>query len=460
MKRRERLRATRGAFLLFLSALTLSPAASGAELRLAWDPSRSPDVAGYRLYYGPSAGVYPESIDVGNRTSYLLSGLKPAQTYYIAVAAYDTSRTRQSAYSNEVRVTIPELSSGSPSRDRPGQERFVAETVAVLPDFSKALVLTGSDRLLVAEKGGFGGVRSASVHVVEGGRLLSEPLVTLAAVETRAEMGLLGIALHPDYATNRLVYMLYTDGRTRRNRVVRFSDDGLGKTDGDTTLVIDDLPAGACGDHQGGALAFGPDGMLYIGIGDNGCDPCLGQNLETLAGKIVRYRPDGSVPADNPFGSASPIFAAGLRNAFDLAFQPETESLFATENGVVGRGGEINEIVAGQNYGWPFFQCRESLAPRCETRRPSNTPPVACYTDVSLTGLGFHGRDLLLGDFKSGTVQLLRFEEKDRSFASSEVILSGRGRIMDLAVSPDGWLYVLTERVVLRLALDEPRTPP
>ena len=115
---------------------------------------------------------------------------------------------------------------------------------------------------------------------------MSEPVITFSDVETQSEKGLLGITLDPNYASNRLVYASIRHARSNQNHVVRFRDDGMGQTVADSTIVLGELPTDVCGIHQGGGIAFGRDGMLYVTIGDNGCDRCLSQDNGTLAGKI------------------------------------------------------------------------------------------------------------------------------------------------------------------------------
>jgi glucose/arabinose dehydrogenase len=438
------------AFVLACSA----PVAGRGEVDLAWDPSPDPAVAGYEIRYGTESGIYTETVDAGDRTEYKLSNLPPGQTLYVCVIAYDAERHQKSECSNEIVATAGPSTTSRLPRDAPSEDRIEVETVAVLPRFAKAMVLTDEARILVAEKGGFGGLVSASIRVVENGILLPRPLITFREVQTRGEMGILGLALHPDYAENRLVYALYTNGSTGVNRVVRFADERLDQTEGDATVVVDDLPAGACGDHQGGALGFGPDRRLYVGLGDDGCDACASQDFGTLAGKILRYTEDGRVPEDNPFGPESPIFAVGLRNAFDVTFDPGTGRLFATENGTVGDCDEINAVAAGGNYGWPFFQCTEATAVVCSSPRAAQSGPLLEIPSLSPTGLAFYAGALLYGDWKTGTVRRMALDADGQRVGTSEVVAAGLGPITDLVVSALGRLYVLTEQALVRVRLD------
>jgi glucose/arabinose dehydrogenase len=357
--------------------------------------------------------------------------------------------------------TEPTMPAPPPS----GSGRFVATQLLALPGFASALVFTGPGRILYTEKGGFGGVRDGSVRLVEDGRLVSEPVITFADVETRSEKGLLGITLDPDYASNRLVYAFYTHARSERNRVVRFRDDRRGQTAADATIILGELPTDRCGNHQGGSIAFGPDSMLYITIGDNGCNRCLSQDNRSLAGKILRFTRDGAIPDDNPFSSApfprSAFFATGLRNSFDFTIHPSTGEIVATENGP-SRNDEINHIVAGRNYGWPFFQCGDAQGDVCPSDRPEQKPPLRCHVDViAPTGITFYDGDaypaefrgsVFYGDFNTGTLRrLVLSDDADRVLTEDQQFLSGLGPIIDIVEGPDGLLYVLSEGAIHRI---------
>lgn len=346
-----------------------------------------------------------------------------------------------------------------------GSGRFVATQLLALPEFASAFVFTGAERILYTEKGGFGGVRDASVRLVEQGRLMSEPVITFADVETRSEQGLLGIALDPDYPSNRLVYVYYTHARSNRNRVVRFRDDRMGQSAADSTIVLGELPSDDCGNHQGGSIGFGLDGMLYVTVGDNGCNRCLSQDNRTLAGKILRFTRDGTIPEDNPFAGApfprSAFFVMGLRNSFDFAIHPRTGEIVATENGP-SRNDEINHIVAGQNYGWPFFQCADDQGNVCPSDRPMNKAPLRCHGNViAPTGVTFYDgaaypaefRDsLFYGDFNTGTLRrLVLSDDADALLTEDQQFLSGFGSIIDITVGPDGLLYILTDGDIQRI---------
>lgn len=230
-----------------------------------------------------------------------------------------------------------------------------------------AMVLAPDGRLFVTEQGG-------TVRIVRDGQLLQQPFVT---VPTRfaSERGLIGIALDPDFASNGYVYLHYTVfSSPAHNRVSRFTADGDVAVPNSELILLELDNLTSAENHNGGALHFGPDGMLYVAVGDNGYGPNA-QNLAHLGGKLLRLRPDGSIPEDNPLyaettGRNRAIWALGLRNPFSFAFQPVTGRLFINN---VGQSTyeEIDEGVAGANYGWPSTEG--------PTDNPAYTGPLYYY---------------------------------------------------------------------------------
>ena len=190
-----------------------------------------------------------------------------------------------------------------------------------------AVALAPDGRLFVTERPG----RVRIVRLGPGGGLDARPWATLPArANPDAERGLLGMALDPDFARNGFVYLYYSyagAGGATLNRLVRMHDSsGVG---GDETILLDNIPGSS--NHDGGRIAFGPDGKLYIATGD-GEQQARAQDRTSLGGKILRLEKDGSVPADNPF-AGSAVFSLGHRNVQGLAFQPDTGVLYETEHG-------------------------------------------------------------------------------------------------------------------------------
>jgi glucose/arabinose dehydrogenase len=193
-----------------------------------------------------------------------------------------------------------------------------------------SMVFTPDGRMLFSE------VKKGAVRVAERNgdtaRLLTHPFAQLEVADG-GEAGVLGLALDPEYERNRWVYLYYTepdpsrtDRRPLRNRIVRFTDvDNVGTS---MTVIFDDIGASRRGAHNGGRLVFGPDGKLYVTVG-NAEEKENSQDLKNPNGKVLRLNSDGSIPADNPI-PGSPIFAYGFRNMFGLALHPTTQLFYVT----------------------------------------------------------------------------------------------------------------------------------
>jgi glucose/arabinose dehydrogenase len=230
--------------------------------------------------------------------------------------------------------------------------------------------------------------------------------------------------------------------------VVRYRETPKGFTD--RKVIIENLPSAQF--HAGCRLRFGPDGKLYITTGD-ATDRNLAQQLNSLAGKILRLNDVGTVPSDNPFvgrSDARPeIFAYGSRNAQGIDFQPGTNFLFETEHGPSGfdgpgGGDEVNIIDRGKNYGWPVIHHRET--------RAGMEAPLLEYTPACAPASGMFYRGSQFAQFKGnfffgclrGT-RIIRVVLDGRRVVSEENLLEGKyGRIRDIAEGPDGFIYFST----------------
>jgi glucose/arabinose dehydrogenase len=290
-------------------------------------------------------------------------------------------------------------------------------------------------------------------HVSAAGSLASSNVATVETSET-GEGGLLGLAIDPAFAANRNFYVYYTGSKEGRsvNRVQRFTLSGDEKSAVPGAVILDDVAAASF--HDGGALKFGPDGKLYVGVGDAG-SPASAQDPAARTGKILRINSDGSVPGDNPApGQAG--FVLGVRNTqgFDW-LDPST--LVVTDHGPTGEvngwtgADEISFARAGDNLGWPRIH-------RCDTEAGLRAPAITWFDALPPGGaLIYRGDaipewkgDLIVGvlGFGDGPHQLQRvILAKDGSAAvlGHEAYLRGeRGRLRNVVQGPDGLIYVTT----------------
>lgn len=207
-----------------------------------------------------------------------------------------------------------------------------------------AMAFTPDGRVLICQQGG-------QLRVVKNGSLLSTPAITLT-INSSGERGLIGIAVDPNFATNQFIYLYYTNTSGPHNRVSRFTMTG--DVAGSETPILD-LPTLNAIYHNGGGLAFGNDGKLYVAVGENQVGS-NSQNLDSYLGKLLRINADGTVPTGNPFtgGAArSRVWAYGLRNPFTIAADPVSGKLFVNDVGNA-TWEEINDATTGgRNFGWP-----------------------------------------------------------------------------------------------------------
>ena len=238
-------------------------------------------------------------------------------------------------------------------------------TMAVSPD----------GRIFVAQQSG-------QLRIVQNGVLLSQPFVSLS-VNSSGERGLLGIAFDPDFANNNYIYLYYTLSSAANNRISRFTANGNTVVAGSEMPILDLDPLSSATNHNGGSMQFGPDGKLYVAVGEN-ANSANSQDLDTYLGKILRINTDGSAPAGNPYTSGSSqklrVWDYGLRNPFTITFQPGTGRLFVND---VGQDSfeEVNDATTGgKNFGWPAAEGNSS--------NPAYTNPVYYYGHGSSSSLG------------------------------------------------------------------------
>jgi glucose/arabinose dehydrogenase len=316
------------------------------------------------------------------------------------------------------------------------------ETVVSGLEVPWALAFAPDGRLLVTERPG-------RIRVVAGGRLQPEPVATLPAVYASGESGLMGLALDPDFARTGHLYVCYTArgggglvqraiGGGRVNRLSRLTLAG-GRA-GDERVLLDDMPGAAT--HDGCRVKFGPDGKLYVTMGD-ASDAHLAQRPDSPAGKIHRLEPDGSVPADNPFrrdgGAPSSVWSLGHRNPQGLAWDAAGR-LYASEHGPSAHD-EVNLVEPGKNYGWP------EVSGRARSDGARFVDPVAESGDRDTwapSGMAFLDGHLYVAGLRGQRLVRLTLAADGGVSAVTSLLAGVHGRLRDVVAGPDGALYVAT----------------
>lgn len=331
----------------------------------------------------------------------------------------------------------------------------VIKAATVPAGFTDALVAAGltnptamafapDGRIFVCEQSG-------ALRVIKNGALLPTPFLTVT-VDPSGERGLLGVAFDPNFVSNQLVYIYYTaTSPAAHNRISRFTASGDVALAGSETIIVELDNLSTATNHNGGAIHFGLDGNLYVAIGDN-ANSNNAQSLSTRHGKMLRITSTGGIPTDNPFfnqaaGDNRAIWALGLRNPFTFSFQPGIGRMFIND---VGQNvwEEINDGIAGSNYGWPTCEGF------CSSPSANFRDPIFAYANdaqtCAITGGAFYNPQIIqfpsnfvgnyfFADFCGGWIR--RLDPANGNAVSD--FATGVSLPVDLKVSSDGFLYYL-----------------
>ncbi|MDQ3388977.1 MAG: PQQ-dependent sugar dehydrogenase [Gemmatimonadota bacterium] len=348
----------------------------------------------------------------------------------VAVAACGNGAARESGATSTLPAVPPDTSAGASAP--------AFEVVATGLEVPWDLAFAPDGRIFVTE-------RSGRIRVVEDGRLLAQPWAEVQVAQV-GEAGLTALALPPDFAETRHLYVLGTFrvGGELENRVTRFTERAGRGTD--PRVIISGMPAGRF--HAGSALEFGPDGFLYVTVGD-ATEPGLAQDRGSLAGKLLRYRADGT-PA--PGG---PIYALGLRNSQGIDWHP-SGALFASEHGPSGlpaerlrRGNdELNHLVPGGNYGWPEVAGRGGEG-RFQQPLTVWDPAIAPSGLAVYTGSAFPGwnGNIFVAALRGRHLRRVALEQRGEAWrvtGEQALFENELGRIRAVKMGPDGSLYFTT----------------
>lgn len=335
------------------------------------------------------------------------------------------------------------------------ESRYLLSTLPA--GFSESTIATGLNRPTAMELAPDGRIfiteQAGTVRIIKDGALLPTPFMSIT-VDSVFERGLLGLAFDPDFASNQYLYAYYTvNVAPKHNRVSRFTASG-DVVAPNSELVLLELDAVVAGNHNGGAIHFGPDGKLYIATGDNAVSSNA-QSFETTHGKILRINSDGTIPTDNPFyqtttGNNRAIWAYGLRNPFTFAFQNGTSRMLINDVGQ-NRFEEINDGIAASNYGWPTTEG--------PTTNPLFRAPLFAYdhnepnpdlTGCAITGGAFYNPatvafptdyvgDYFFADYCNAWIRRLDLSNNTVTGFATDLDAS----VIDLKVAPNGDLLAL-----------------
>ena len=340
------------------------------------------------------------------------------------------------------------------------------ERVAEGLDHPWALAFLPDGSMLVTE-------RSGSLRLVSAAGAVSEPISGVPEVDARDQGGLLDVALHPEFAQNRLVYLSYSQAGAGGNStaVARGVLSADGRSLANLERIFSQQPKLPSTKHFGSRLVFDGQGHLFVTLGERSSAQFReqAQDLDSHLGKIVRLREDGSVPQDNPFtgtpGALPEIWSYGHRNIQAAAMHPRTGQLWEIEHGPKG-GDEINIAEPGKNYGWPVVShgvnYDGSPVGTGRSRAAGMEDPLYTWTPViAPSGMAFYTGEafpewrgnLFVGGLAA--TALVRLELDGQTVRHEERLLEDLGaRIRDVAVGPEGALYLLTDEdngKVLRL---------
>jgi glucose/arabinose dehydrogenase len=307
--------------------------------------------------------------------------------------------------------------------------------------------------------------RPGRLRIIRQGQLLPQPVEGVPQVLYVGQGGLLEVRPHPNFASNRLLYLSYAkpnaDGKTGTTALVRgrFENDRLTNVE----QLFESVSKGR--GHYGGKIVFDGKGYVFLSLGDRQVEPSgnleahPAQDFSNHHGAIVRLHDDGRVPADNPFVNKPDvkpeIWTKGHRNVQGLAIHPDTGDVWANEHGPQG-GDELNVIEPGKNYGWPVIgfgvNYKTGLAIHSGTHREGMQQPA----HVWIPSIGISGLMIYSGDrfpewrgnlFAGGMVgqRLARLTLTGRRVTNEETLAQGLGRIRDVRQGPDGFIYLLIE---------------
>ena len=380
-----------------------------------------------------------------------------AAALLIGMAALSPARPQQ-----PVGVPVPPLGDGPWVIDTAEQHRIRVSVVTKGLEHPWAIAFLPGGGMLITERDG-------RLRIVRDGVLDPRDISGVPQVRTDGNGGLMDVALHPQFAENRLVYLTYTKAVGNGMGVPALA---RGRLEGYALVDVQDLvvPADAYEGNSGlnGRVVFGRDGMVYMSVGGRSLNDIenVAQDPMSLRGKVLRLNDDGAVPPDNPFvdrtGYRPEIYTLGHRNTLGLIVHPETGMIWQHENGPNG-GDEINIILPGRDYGWPVQSFgRDYSGPRISehpTREGIESPLVVWLPAIAVAGMTVYTGDqfpawrgnVFVGAMTEGRIpgtghlQRIVFNDSTEELRRESMLREFRQRIREVREGPDGFLYLLTD---------------
>jgi glucose/arabinose dehydrogenase len=334
--------------------------------------------------------------------------------------------------------------------------RYQPETVVDGMKVPWSMVWLPDGDMLVAERRG-------EIIRFRDGKMVAR-LTGVPDVHENGQGGLLDLALHPEFASNQLLYLSYSDksgsGAGSNTAIARTRMVGNALTD--LEVLYKAAPNARIGRHYGSRIAFDNAGYLYFSVGDRGARDINPQDVSRDGGKIYRLHDDGRIPSDNPFadqadrGAITAVYSLGHRNVQGMARHPVSGKIWTHEHGPRG-GDEVNIINSGANYGWPIlsYGINYNGSSFAEGTEREGYEPPAWYWDPSIapSGMAFVTSNkypdwqghLLVGSLKFGQLVLCRLEGNE--IVGAETALDDLGRVRDVRQGPDGFIYVAIDGV-------------
>ncbi|HQU98191.1 MAG TPA: PQQ-dependent sugar dehydrogenase [Nitrosomonas sp.] len=331
------------------------------------------------------------------------------------------------------------------------QTEFAVKQIAQGLKFPWGMAFLPDGNILVTE-------RIGQLRIVSPNGQLSEPIQGVPEVFFEQQGGLLDVAIDPEFSKNRLIYLSYAEPEGNKASTAVARAELVNGQLKNLQVIFRQLPKTMGGVHFGSRLAFARDGNLFITLGDRGTHAEDAQQLDNYFGKIIRIRPDGSVPSDNPFvkhSNAKPeIWSYGHRSVQGATIHPKTGELWIHEHGPKG-GDEINIPQAGKNYGWPkacYGSHYDGTPIKDEHAEQGFEEPIHYWTpSIAPSGMAFYtGNDfpnwrgsLFVGALAGKHVARLTIDSN--KITSEEQLLANTTRFRNIKQSPDGTLYLLTD---------------